>query len=170
MGAVIGRNIATKTQPPPRPVDDEPPRQVRRHIMAGAEVPLTLDKDRPLEHVLRDHAVATWGELRGVFELDSAKAETVLAAAMGRMLLAVRDDTAKLNKRIKALEHEGSKILGALKQATIRTANNSDPHMDNRRRCKVCNQPFSEHAEKCCVGLAIKRGREAGLTVGTEGE
>ena len=138
--------------------------------MAGAEVPPKLDKDRPLEHVLRDHAIAAWGELRGVFELDSAKAETILAAAMGRVLLAVRDDTAKLNKRIKELEYQGSKILGTLKSATCRTAQHGDPPMDNRRRCRICNQPFNEHAPKCAVGLAIRNGREAGLTVGTEGD
>jgi len=164
----MSRAVVSKHVPQPQNTSiDDASRPKRKHIMAGAEVPPIPDKDRPRHLVLRDHAIAVWGELRGVSELDSAKATEVLAAAMERLLNAVRDEGPAIRNRIVQLEKAGSYVMGKLKQATSRPPR-GDEEKDSRRRCVVCNRPVMEHTVDCPVRKGFERGKSVGFTVGVE--
>lgn len=146
----------------------EQPRPPRRGVMPGAEGPDTPNDQRKIENVLRDFAIAAWGRIRDakISLLDSAKAETILADEMGKLLSSLRDDGPKLRKDIANLRMVGSKLARSLRAHVSRYP---QPHetangQDNRRRCRECNQPVTAHGASCKVVALLRMATEAGMT------
>lgn len=156
---------ASAIRPAPAPITtDDDPRQRRKHIMAGAEVPPLPDKQRPLVNVLRDHALTTWGELRDVPVLDSAKAVEILAAAHQRILDSVRDDTGPYRKQIIELQRLVGQMAAMLTKIAKREATRGDPAGDIRVRCSVCGEPFSQHEINCKLAVLLREGKASGMS------
>lgn len=145
---------------------DERPR--KPGVMVGAEGPDTPDRQRPLEHVLGDHANRAWGDIRDVSPLNRAHAEKVLVKAMRNLLESVRDDTNPLREQVKELQQLGSRMMAMIIKLATRPPQYGDPANDNRRRCRHCGQPMTKHDEICKVDAMIKAGRAAGMVVADE--
>jgi hypothetical protein len=121
-------------------------------------------KERHMELLIRDHAIMTWGELRNVSVLDSETATRIIERCLVTTIAAANRDLPLLQQQVKDLKELGGKIAQELKFQTTRAASPMiDPKGDNRRRCRVCSQPATEHASDCKIPKLLQGARSAGM-------
>lgn len=131
--------------------------------MPGAQ-PLRPDHQRELDRVLKDHAAAAWGELRGIDKLDAERAERVLAAAMGRLLTALKTGIPP-KKNDRTAEFRAAAIL--LRKALMKTwgvpKKAGDANLQSQKTCRVCDQLKGFHKPSCEVHVAFEAARKLGI-------
>lgn len=157
----------------PRPLQIDPPdeeedsRLVVNGRMKGAQ-DLRPDKERPLEDVLKDYAVRAWGDLRSINQLDSHKAEQILAEHLGRFLLSLRDDGGEHQRKVNRLIDAGRKLRDVVMKLWGEAPKKGEPgsELSNGplKLCRLCKKPKGAHKVHCPVKTALSAATDAGIT------
>ena len=159
--AVISKNVPQR--------DDAFP------IATGTHPPDKPNYERLREHVLRDFGIATWGRLRDVSALDSARAIKIIAEEAEKLLASLEDNRTPLLKRqIADLKRIGAALASSLRSHSTRNpqpyeANNGKATPDTRKRCRACGQiPSLGHTSGCKIAAVLKEARDAGMSAPDE--
>ncbi len=132
--------------------------------MVGAQ-PLAPDHQRELQDVLRDHAAAAWGELRGIDKLDSAKAERILAQAMAGLIAALRTKARSPANAHRVEEYRSTaiKLRAALMTVWGEPKMAGEVSLGSQKTCRVCKQLKNQHKPSCLVGIALEAAKKSGI-------
>lgn len=119
---------------------------------------------RAFELVIRDHAREAWGNLRGIDQLDSERAEQILMIVMQKLLShAKKTKVETVSERDNRLFQAGRKLRAVVIELWWQTGVNGEAHLHSQKTCRICNGVKSAHKPDCPVKGALQAAKNAGL-------
>ena len=126
--------------------------------------PAQTAQKRAMELVIRDHAREAWGNLRGIDQLDSKKAEEILMAGMQKLLAAVKSTKVEsVSERHNALFQVGKRLRAVVMELWGETGSNGEAHLGSQKTCRLCKGLKSSHKPECPVKVALVAAKNVGL-------